>query len=314
MNQSAGGWRAFGLIRDKVLDSTDRQEQNQSSNSLDAGAALLLTLYLRTASIHGGGIANDAYAQVTLNNIVIFKTNIAPSPPEWNDGVTYTLPPIAKSSSFVITISVFKKRWTAVNKFKLVGNLHLSVADLYMRTNQPMLTAQYSLIPASGSFTLGGAICVGIMLREVDKEIPAVPGHPIKLLSDVTLSDNVRSLKLSDAVRRAVKANNYQHFAAYESSSDDSIVMMIYENQRWHPVLTTQPWGSVVGVHLHHAVDRRPFTDETGYHSICNRLAEVKPMKGFKWVGEWTVLFDPNTDVEGYATCNRVSDVFCQHG
>lgn len=68
--------------------------------------------------------------------------------------------------------------------------------------------------------------------------------------------------ELSSDVEYELRAKNIYHFIQEERSNRDKIVVAVYENERWHPLLKT--WGSVVGVHMHPVVDRFPLSDETG--------------------------------------------------
>lgn len=59
-----------------------------------------------------------------------------------------------------------------------------------------------------------------------------------------------------------LRAKNLANYVLRKESNVEEIIIEIYENQSWHPVLQT--WGSVVGVHLNAVIDRSPYTDETG--------------------------------------------------
>jgi hypothetical protein len=67
---------------------------------------------------------------------------------------------------------------------------------------------------------------------------------------------------LANEIEDELRAKNLSHFVLRKESKVEEIVIEIYENQSWHPVLQT--WGSVVGVHLNAVLDRSPYTDESG--------------------------------------------------
>lgn len=67
---------------------------------------------------------------------------------------------------------------------------------------------------------------------------------------------------LPNDIEDELRAKNLSHFLLRNESKVDTIVIEVYENQAWHPVLQT--WGAVVGVHLNAVLDRSPYTDESG--------------------------------------------------
>lgn len=67
---------------------------------------------------------------------------------------------------------------------------------------------------------------------------------------------------LANDIEDELRAKNLVHYVLRKESNVEEIIIEIYENQSWHPVLQT--WGSVVGVHLNAVIDRSPYTDETG--------------------------------------------------
>ena len=67
---------------------------------------------------------------------------------------------------------------------------------------------------------------------------------------------------LANDIEDELRAKSLSHFVLRQESTVEELVIEVYENQSWHPVLQT--WGSVVGVHLNAVLDRSPFTDESG--------------------------------------------------
>lgn len=67
---------------------------------------------------------------------------------------------------------------------------------------------------------------------------------------------------LANDIEDELRAKNLSHFVLRKESKIEEIIVEVYENQSWHPVL--QSWGSVVGVHLNAVLDRSPYTDESG--------------------------------------------------
>jgi hypothetical protein len=59
-----------------------------------------------------------------------------------------------------------------------------------------------------------------------------------------------------------LRAKHLTNFVLRSESKPDEIVIEVYENEAWHPMLHT--WGNVIGVHLNAVLDRSPLTDETG--------------------------------------------------
>ena len=66
----------------------------------------------------------------------------------------------------------------------------------------------------------------------------------------------------ANEIEDELRAKNLSNFVLRKESKLTEIVVELYENESYHPVLQT--WGSVVGVHLNALLDRSPLTDETG--------------------------------------------------
>ena len=59
-----------------------------------------------------------------------------------------------------------------------------------------------------------------------------------------------------------LKAKNLYAFVSPTESTCNKIVLVIYENQKFRPVIGN--WGSNVGVHIFPRVDRPQFSNEIG--------------------------------------------------
>eukprot|EP01031_Cornospumella_fuschlensis_P029512 gene29512-35620_t len=96
-----------------------------------------------------------------------------------------------------------------------------------------------------------------------------------------------------------LKAKNLYYFVVPEESSCNKITIEVYKNEKYRNL--AGDWGSIIGVHIFPAVDRRPLTNEKGSKYINCGLSEIEPLSGFKWVDDWTVITKENvTDEEGY--------------
>lgn len=143
------------------------------------------------------------------------------------------------------------------------------------------------------------------------------------------MSDTVSCEDLSDEIIEDLKIKGLLNFVVFEQSSNSAITVMVYDNEKYRPLV--REWGSAVGIHIFPPLDRRPFTDDLGKHSIryvhtkvplinvkANRkhfyfhkyilysgpLSEIQPIKGFKWLGSWTITKEKGvTDDDGYAYC-----------
>lgn len=246
-----------------------------------AGHPARFELYvsLIKAHVYGGGIPNDCFAKVAINDVDLLTTGTASPQPEWNESIFYNLPDLSVSSSSVVTVSVYKKRWTAKDTFKLVGSYTTTIQALHSialdKLSDPM---EYVLVPPIRNVTLSGTVTLSFRLRTLDgtdicTDIKSVQqtgplGGQVSLGHHTTRGD-IRLCGLSEDVERVIKANGYRPFVAYDRSTDSSIVVLMYENQRWQPFLKdSQKWGSIVGIHLHSLFDRAPFSDESGSHSV----------------------------------------------
>lgn len=84
-----------------------------------------------------------------------------------------------------------------------------------------------------------------------------------------------REAVLANDIEDELKAKNLSHFVLRAESKVEELVIEVYENQSWHPIL--QSWGSVVGVHLNAVLDRSPYTDETGTKVLrCGIVSIIK--------------------------------------
>ncbi|RYH30632.1 hypothetical protein EON65_04495 [archaeon] len=59
-----------------------------------------------------------------------------------------------------------------------------------------------------------------------------------------------------------LKAKNLYYFVVPEESSCNKITIEVYKNEKFRNL--AGDWGSIVGVHIFPAVDRRPLTNEKG--------------------------------------------------
>ena len=256
--------------------------QSQTGHS----ARLELHVSVIKAHVYGGGIPNDCFAKVALNGKDLLKTNTDSPQPEWNENVSYNLPDISTSASSVVSVSVYKKRWTAKDTFKLVGSYTTTIKDLYSIALDKFLDPmEYPLVPPIRNVTLSGTVTLSFRLRTLTltltldgtdicidmktlQQTELVGKTPSSVLHHTGCGDK-RIAGLPEDIERVIKANAYRPFVAYDRSTDNSIVVHMYENQRWQPFLKdSQKWGSIVGIHLHSLFDRAPFSDESGSHSV----------------------------------------------
>ena len=145
----------------------------------------------------------------------------------------------------------------------------------------------------------------------------------LTMMKSNSIVESINDVGLSVKVMEDLMSRNLQHFVVPSESNNNSICIMIYENERWSTMV--KQWGSVLGVHLYvNSIlrDRRPLTDETGkhilryffvsIHEICLKynkqtfsfsetLSDLKPINKFKWREDWTVMVDFSTDNLGYA-------------
>jgi hypothetical protein len=71
---------------------------------------------------------------------------------------------------------------------------------------------------------------------------------------------------LSEEILEDLKLKGLLSFVVFEQSSNSAITLMVYDNEKYRPIV--REWGSAVGIHIFPPLDRRPFTDEPGKHSI----------------------------------------------
>jgi hypothetical protein len=68
--------------------------------------------------------------------------------------------------------------------------------------------------------------------------------------------------RLPFQITEELKAKSLYVFIVPEESSCNKITLLIYENQKYRPIIGS--WGNVIGVHIFPRVDCRPFTNEAG--------------------------------------------------
>ena len=80
------------------------------------------------------------------------------------------------------------------------------------------------------------------------------------------MSDTVSCEDLSDEIIEDLKIKGLLNFVVFEQSSNSAITVMVYDNEKYRPIV--REWGSAIGIHIFPPLDRRPFTDDLGKHSI----------------------------------------------
>lgn len=71
---------------------------------------------------------------------------------------------------------------------------------------------------------------------------------------------------LSEKIVEALRNQGLYHFTLLEKSTNDTINLLVYENEKYRYVL--REWGSAIGIHIFPPIDRRPLTDDKGKHVI----------------------------------------------
>lgn len=133
---------------------------------MNPSSVLLLIVELYKGDIHGGGLSHSAYADVEVDGKVIFSTQVCKSPHIWNEKCTHIFPSLqAMNETSLVTIIVYKKRWTSKTRFKQVGRYSIRVDDLLGHLNTGMIQYDKELTPPAGNVTLKGNISFGIALH-----------------------------------------------------------------------------------------------------------------------------------------------------
>lgn len=71
---------------------------------------------------------------------------------------------------------------------------------------------------------------------------------------------------LSEELIEDLKVKGLHSFVVVEQSTNSAIKLLVYENEKYRSIV--REWGSAVGIHILPPLDRRPFTDDLGKHSI----------------------------------------------
>ena len=71
---------------------------------------------------------------------------------------------------------------------------------------------------------------------------------------------------LSEELIEDLRLKGLLSFVVIDQSSNSAITLLVYENEKYRPIV--REWGSAVGIHILPPLDRRPFTDDLGNHSI----------------------------------------------
>lgn len=72
--------------------------------------------------------------------------------------------------------------------------------------------------------------------------------------------------QLPESIEDEIKARNFSNIVLRDESSKDEIVIEVFQNEKWHPILKS--WGSIEGIHLIKLFDRPPLTDDSGSNRI----------------------------------------------
>jgi len=84
-----------------------------------------------------------------------------------------------------------------------------------------------------------------------------------------SIAQSIIDVGLSVAVMEDLISRNLHYFVVPSESNNNSICLLVYENERWSSMV--KQWGSILGVHLYVNSafgDRRPLTDETGKNTL----------------------------------------------
>ena len=71
---------------------------------------------------------------------------------------------------------------------------------------------------------------------------------------------------LSEELIEDLKLKGLLSFVVFEQSTNSAITLMVYDNEKYRPIV--REWGSAVGIHIFPPLDRHPFSDDLGKHSI----------------------------------------------
>jgi hypothetical protein len=89
------------------------------------------------------------------------------------------------------------------------------------------------------------------------------------MIGSNSIVESINDVGLSVKVMEDLISRNLHHFVIPSESNNNSICIVVYENERWSSMV--KQWGGVLGVHLYvNSIlrDRRPLTDETGRHVL----------------------------------------------
>lgn len=127
-----------------------------------------LKIHIIRGNISGGGLKNVSHVEVRVNDELIHTTENIAAPPIWNETVHYFLHQLEFSTPVIISLSLFKKRWTSAG-FKLVGTMQLPLIDLAdsILDKYGIIEREYNLNINRRNLTLTGNLYLGFQLRSI---------------------------------------------------------------------------------------------------------------------------------------------------
>ena len=147
-------------------------------------------------------------------------------------------------------------------------------------------------ISCTERFDMSNRFYFGVSLRIRAGRLSEVACYTLALIFN--MSDIGSCEDLSEDVIESLRVKGLLNFVVFEQSSNTAITLMVYDNEKYRPIV--REWGAVVGIHIFPPMDRKPFTDDLGKHSI--RFIFIPPygcrnnFNLFYFTQQWTIIRD----------------------
>ena len=143
----------------------------EQAKDQDSELPYIVEITVRRGTVIGGGLPNNAYAEVYLDGKLQLTTKTVPSQPEWNEHVSIYLADLEPPSPVLVGFSLYKKRWTS-SGFKLVGSMNFPLTDHLEDLNKGPVQKELHLHSNRRNLTLYGTLFITIEIKKSEDGSP----------------------------------------------------------------------------------------------------------------------------------------------
>ncbi len=195
-----------------------------------------LKITVKSSDIHGGGLPNDSFVEVSIDGTLLETTESAPPPSEWNKLIIKKFSEIDPLTPIIVSFSVYKKRWTSQG-FKLVGTVSFPLSELYNIINKGPTDRVLELISNRRNVTLSGTLSVTLEMVQEDKRRQSLAGMLMSNKDPVATA--ITTSTTTTETITTVKTNS-------GPSTASKLIKQIFEFENYHFGITTLAWLVII--------------------------------------------------------------------